>query len=788
LKHSIILELRKPIIDLHTKIRTIRTRDKVFIELVNPKLLIYPRIVYTKQSKELDIGLTPFIKAEDSGTLTTYSIALENFDQNLIDELCYTCNYFTLNPFSILSIDNVMGKLLKLYKVVPHEALEVIDLANYELYAKTVHPQHNHVLFLSNNGVLGRIVLVDTGISVEELHRCRKYCTGTYESFTTSVCVNNDIFTAVSSHVYGFSAKLNLEPYLLQINTSRIYGYIKNNVYFIKFGRRGFVFNLEYRYDTDSYYKIEDADPLAFIDEERVLALNSNNLLILVDTENNSSTVLNRYSHQDVVKFFVDPNHSRIAIITNNHLDIYNVDDTPTYVRIVANDVDSVTLAKDKLVVLKKDGVDVYYIDIGSSRLYIEKFATLPRYFADCTSLEDDIVLCIDRLGRITMFNIEKLLDLVPRIKVLNSVSGFNLYIFGEFTPLMINPVYEKSLIKIRASQFLLKSEEVDIEDILIPNIKLKPRPYRVLVELPKNFDVVKVLQVNDKHIILSKLEIVDHNLVLKYILDDYSRIDINTYVHPSLYLVKNVGNLEWGVYLDKVDIIKLKIDELLRLHQDQICLNKDMLEKNNINLSNTSLIAICNNILAKGICIDLSKCSKLLKLILEIDGKYVSMPVYNLCKPRVVFKDDIVEPYIMYNRGIYEVMLPRKCVEIQDTYFNVSESKIFLKISNRCRKVWGSVVIENSVLPVEPLRVKEVSIDVDWQHILSDYGLQIVVFETTGYMHQCTIPLTFENVMAIAMHIALKVAKMLGIRSSDIRVSSNVYENLYPVSNKNTN
>jgi len=728
----------------------------------------------------LNIGLSPFIKVCNDGALNVYSIALENTEQNFEEKMCNTCNYFTLGSSSVIAIDKVMNKVLKLYKVIPHRTINIEDLSKHELYVKAFQPQYNYALFLNDKGILGRIAILNNGISIESLHHCQKYNVSKCELFNVFVCIDSSIFTAISSHVYGFSTELNAENRLRSIDISKIYGYIKNNVYFIKFGRKGFILNLASPDELNKYYEVEDVEPIAFINDGNILALDNNSMLILMDLENNNSIILNRVRWQNVVEYSTDSSYNFIAVVTDDSIYIYNIQGTPTYARIPTNDASSVVLAKDKFMVFRKNYIDLYYIDINPSHLYIEKIATMSKLFTNCVPLEENLVLCIDRMGRIVLLDFEKLLDLVPKVKVLQSSSGSTLYILNGLTPLMINPAYENSLIRVKTNQCLLRVENSDVNDVLIPSIELKINPYRVFIEMPSEINKVQIIQINDKHIIVSKPNISDDKVPIKYFYS-YSSAKTSMYAKalPSLYAVKIYNNVEWGVHLGKVNLVKLDVNELLKYNQDKLCLNKDELEKisNTLSFRYPSLTAICSNTIIEGMCIDLSSCSKLLKLILEVEGRYISLPLHVFNKPRLVFKDDIFEPNIIYDHGTCQVVLPKKCIELQNAYLNIFESKVFLKIDNRCRNIWGIAIAENNIFLIKPQSRDAISIAIDWSHIVSDNGIQILIFEATGYVHRYTIPFTFKDILTIVINTALKIAKMLGIRSSDIKVPSNVYE-----------
>lgn len=799
MKDFAVIEFRKPIISGDgLKFKTYKIEDKVLVELLHSRLLVHPSIVYDLHSKFLNIDLAPFIKIGDDRTLTTYSIAVEDLVMEPSPVTCSVCKYVVLDSASIIALDSITGKPLKILKVVPYVGVKVLDMLNHNIYIRALHPQYTYALYLSDKGAIGKVVAADAEAYIEEILLCSKYRTREYKNHTLSLCFSSDkIYATVGSNIYGFHVELSNHTSNNDVDLDKVHGYSLNNLCFIKLGRKGYVCKLKNISSADTCYEVENVYPLAFLSDDVLVALESNNSLFLLDLNRKHIDIITKVYPSKLLGHFIDLKHKYIVLTYDDGMYIHSIEDKPVYVKIKDNSVLASVLANDKLLVFKKSCIDLYEVDVRSNHIYIEKLFSSPNYITSCTTLEEDIVLCVDRKGRLIIEQVEKLFKIIPMVKILRNNGGITLNSYGDLIPLLVNPIYEDSLFRVRSDNCFLRLDNLNnFDEVFSYNIKPKDVSFsNTFNEIPKDLNNLRILLLRDRYFILgspAKQSLGDFKLtIFDY---DYSKQDRKVtltrernYVrgntgfsskYTKVYVVKNSELIEWGISVNKSSIQSIDVDKIIRYNGNRLCLASENLENIFIQHKDLSLTALCSNTIMKGFCVDISSCERLLKILLEVGDVSLSLPIQFLTTPKISFEDGYSQAVVTFKQGVQHIILPSKCVELTYASLNLLNSIVTLRITNKCHNVGGTVAVEDTILFVEPNEEKEVKIRINLNHILNDSGLQINILESNGNSRWYTLSTDLKHVIPKAISIALKIAKIVGIRSSAIKIPNNVFEN----------
>ncbi|MEM1526856.1 MAG: hypothetical protein QXZ41_04445 [Ignisphaera sp.] len=791
----VVIEFKKPIINNNDlKLKTYSVEGNILVELLHSKLLVHPSIVYDLQNKTLNIDLAPFIKVEDDETLMVYSIALEDISIEPPPITCNVCKYIVLDPASIIALDRAMGKPIKVFRVVPCTGVKIFDMLNHNFYTKALHPQRTHVLYLTDEGVLGKIIATNSEAYVEEVLQCTKFIVREYKNYTLSLCFSSDKnYAVLSNNVYGFNIELPNPIHFNDIDGfGEVYGYLLNNLCFIKLGRKSYSCKLRSISPAEICCEVENIHPLAFLSDDVILAVEPNNSLFLLDLNRGRINVLTKISPRKLLNHFIDFKHKYIALTYNDSIFIYYAEDKSVYTKIKVGNALASILANDKLLVFRRDYIDLYGVDVSPHHIYVEKLFSAPKYVTSCVTLEENNVLCMDRKGRFLITQVDKLFETLPTVRILRSSLGITMYSYGDLTHLLINPIYEDSLFRVNSSGFFLHLDNFNnFNEVFLYNIKPKDAPFNsTLDEIPRDLENLKILLLGEKHLILgsSTKQYLD-NTMLKVFDYGYSKSRCTTLPKDKeqnnfdnvigsakVYIVKTSEFIEWGVSIDESNIEFLDTDKILSYNKGILCLASENLKSLPAPHNELSLVALCSNTIMKGSCIDMNSCEKLLKVFLEVGGTGLSLPIQSLTKPITVFRDDDNKVIVTFNQGVQYVVLPRRCVELVYASLDMLHSIVTLKITNKCNNIGGTIVVENNVSFVEPNGEKEIKMHVDLNHILSDGGLQILILESNGSIRQYTLPTNLKNVIPRAVNIALKIAKVVGIKSSAVKVSNRIF------------
>lgn len=792
MNNFVVIEFKKPIINNNDlKLRTYSTEGNILVELLNSKLLVHPGIVYDLQNKTLNIDLAPFIKVEDE-TLMAYSIAIEDSFSEPPPITCNVCKYVILDPASVIALDRTTGRPIKVLRVVPYAGVKVFDMLNHNLYMKALHPQYTHALYLTDEGVLGKVVATSSEAYVEEVLRCAKFRVQEYKNYILSLCFSGDKnYAIISNNIYGFNIELpNPIRYNTVDNFGEVYGYLLNNLCFIKLGRKGYSCKLKGISSAEICYEVENIHPLAFLSDDVVLAVEPNNSLLLLNLNRERINVLTKITPRKLLSHFIDFKRKYIVLTYDDGIFIYHAEDRSVYTKIKVDNALASILANDKLLVFRRNCIDLYGVDVSLRHIYVEKLFSAPKYITSCVTLEENNVLCVDKKGRLLITQIEKLFETLPTARILRSNLGTTMYSCGDLAHLLINPVYEDSLFRVNSSSFFLHLDNLNnFNEMFSYNFKPNDEPFNsTLDEIPRDLENLKILLLGDKHLILeSSAKKPLDNTMLKVFDYSYSKSQgatspkeqnsfDNTIGSSKVYIVKTSEFIEWGISIDEQNIHLLDIDEILSYNKGILCLASESLKNLFVPHDKLSLVALCSNTIMKGSCIDMSSCEKLLKVFLEVGGTGLSLPIQSLTKPITMFRDDNNKVTVTFNQGVQHIVLPRRCVEPTYANLDMLHSIVTLRITNKCNNIGGTIVVEDNILFVEPNSEKEVKMRIDLNHILSDGGLQITIFESNGGSQQYTLPTNLKHVISRAVNIALKIAKILGIKSGAIKVPNHVF------------
>jgi len=813
---NLVVEFKEKVLEPEkTLIRSYRTHDAVLLELRHHKLLVHPPIEYYVCDELLNIGLAPFIKTDDDEGFSLYSIALEGNSVNKSSSIprCTTCKFVILNPTAVLVIDSVTGKILRALEASPDGTLSSIDVHDYNIYSKTVHPLRDSAVVLTKGDEVLKLTINNSNIAIENIRKCRDHVVGKGKFHTTLLCLEEDPYVITSSNVYGFDSLLDLGFDFRNsdntVFTKDIDGYLINNIHFVEINSRCYIKRLDSKTHYDEWYTVERFRPLAFMNNSKIagLFLDTNALALL--------EVSKRHTHAESIAK-IDPNHllevqvdvenNTIVLTYSNYVYVFNVTDEPVFVRIrPEDDAYSALIAYDKLLVFCKKGIYVYEIDVSSRQIYAEKMLYMPKYLMRCTKLVKDKLFCIDKLGRIIVAQLDELTSsIIPTVRPLRDSLGVSIYVNDLTSWYTTMPVYENRVTRIMSHHHVLS---LGAENYLDQLVLFRYRGFSTNRFVNRKVTVNELERLRDIHIVIlgSKImPIIPNPSLLPYKNVYVACVNgtdiVNASSHHSLpysdtrspenpktckdlrlFLVGIKDFIEWGLSIDKSKIVSTN-NTVLTINGSKICLvNKT---SNTLStLGPTILMAICSNGIVKGSehCLDLNSCKRLLKILLELSNfkTVLPLPIENIVNMKRTSIDNADTVSLTYMQGTPQILMPRKCVDVAQAIISIDKLRplISLVVRNRCKNVGATIIAGTNVVFLGPDKVVNISTPLDVDEIISDQGFRITIFESTGTAETFVIPTSLSQIMLMAVSIALKIAKIMGARNNVVKAISDIHQ-----------
>lgn len=798
-----IIEFKKCVLDpYNVKLRKYKFDRSIFIRVHCNNILLHPPIVYNTIDKSLDIGLAPFVKIGNSGILNFYSIAFEELQENTITSSSNNHNLLTLDDTSILVIDTATNKASNIIRAsVDKGVIECIGLDNYNIYIKAAHSLNNYVVYLSTDGYLYKLSLNHSHPLIEPLFRCDASAISKYGIYTTTLCTyGTKTYAFIANKIYGTS--IEIDERIPPKSSDHVYGYIYNNLCFVKIGHRYFVARLG---GKNIYHYINDVEPLAILGKNSIVGISANNALVLLDLDKGNLNVIAKLDVKNLLDIYIDDFTNNIALTYNNSIYIFNLINRPVYLKLKANEVYSTTLVNDLLLIFRRNYIDIYRVDITPHRIYLEHLTSIPRYFIECIGLDKSNIMCIDRLGRMVAGDFKKvILDMEFNFISLRCSIGTAVYVHGHLIPILLGNTYNSSLQRISANDTLIVVAQHDvpahnvISTIFKANRSSLQQNNNAVIDIPEIDSTYILLTNNNAYIVSSDNSKYKHMYLA--ILDGSKAIKKQFNIRQNIrerfleltkdglqvYLSGEHDIIEWGIGIEDSNLITLDLHNNLIINDKNICLSRDVSEVvRRLDGSVVGFLAICSNTILeqKGLCLSLSECKKLLRLFLVIytnSGiRYISVPIDAITISKSYYVD-ISYVSSTYAQGTQRILLPRKCVDIADAriYLELRALAVELKFVNHCQNVGATVVINDNVLFLGPAEKRDIKLDIGIDNFIDDGGIQIVIYESTGNALRYSVPLDLQQIMARAYVLALKVAKIFGIKYG-YEVLDNVYKGL---------
>lgn len=793
-----VIEFRKNMIGLREcKLKIYRHGANNLLNLRGSRLFIHPPIVYDLIHNNISIGIAPFvITTDNNSSLMLYSIGLEETQDNTnIIQYNDYYNIHLLDNSSLLLVDPIIDKAMKIINISMDKGnISYIDLSNLNIYTKTVHPLGDYIAYLSNNGTIYKLSLENLQPKTELLYQCNVHSIGRFYEYNLTLCQHRSRLHAfLSNKVYGTYIEINENT---NIVNNDVYGYMVNNLWFINIGNIGYVARLGEKIPLTS---ISNIKPLAILDNDSILGISSNNLLSVYTNNKNNIDIdsVAKIDFHNMLDLSIDLQSYNVVLTYDDCIYLFNLLDNPKYVRLKVNNTQTAIPINDLLIIFRKHCIDIYRVDISARRIYVEGLLSIPRYYTRCVSLGKKKVMCIDKFDRIVIGGVEDFfLNSNYNFVILRDTTGITGYIDNYFMSLALDNIVNTNVIRrLSNNNYLVTLDFIDILKSMSSNMSMIHRlKDRVLTSIP-NTKNVYILMVDKETKIISKdnnikeysylatiagSSTIKKNISLSQINNIIPNEPINN--NTRVYLAREQGIIELGIAVEKQNIITINADDVLTTNNKAVCLSKNMIDRLQDIAKSLIMTAICSNTILRNedICIDLTLCERILKLILEINTElsntYITLPINILAVPKNYYIDDD-KISIAYDKVVPLITLPKNCIEIYNTQLYLeADTRISIDLVNRCRYIGATIIIRSIPLFLEPRKKKHIEINIDLNDIISDIGIPIVVYETTGIILTYFIKIPLQKLIAKTYSIALKIAKVLGIKDA-YKIHSYVYE-----------
>ncbi len=780
-----IIEFKKSILSPLTRIKTYSFQsNKILIHLDNPtSLLTHPYIQYIDNANALVFSLAPFT-IRNKNTLSLYNIILDQLSNNSINIECNRCKAFLLDGNSILIVDNITKQPLKIAIGSYSRGIEIENIdQSISLSFDILYPFYEFGYFISStNNLIYKVTIKYGSLNTEEFIRCRGIENVSYGKDKVTICFNDSesillATNGIYSVEYSIRKKIeNSKPIDIKMFTNDIY---------IKFDALGgFIFKKD-----GNIIRIglsEDFEPLGVLEDDNIIGI-LHNILSIVNIEKNSTTAIAKIDTNNLVDLYINEYSNKISVTYNDHITLFDVNEKPIFIDIPCiKPLHSIPI-DNYLIVFLQNEIRIYFIDKTSNRIYFEHIATIPRNLVRCTAVSRTNVLCIDRIGRLVLANIEKL------IKLLNSLSSIKIIrnhypnsstiIVPEYMP--ITPIkfgYHqnidytihrldsfKAIIMINHEEIKIKETPIEIDGIfghINTIIKLNDN-----IRAINNYEDVKILHKisimnteylfidpplshNTKIVPLSNIR--DIKIVKPFIIK-VSKDKDN--LKGIIAIAKELKGVRFGMFMEDSNSIT-DISNNVKMFSNRICVNALDLIEAKVYCSNSIHII-------KSGCITLDKCHNLLAvhLVVHIDGNSIEipLPLDKFVKVRNIYKDKSSLNLLHTNEFI--ITIPSTCISIDNPMIIFKENSTILSIrlTNKCNNVYINILTSNSSYILLPQESKSVDIKIDINTLIRGYEYLAIIEPGGNKVLLFSLPLDY--IIVLGAKTALKMLNLLGLK-----------------------
>ncbi|MEM4465509.1 MAG: hypothetical protein QXJ56_00055 [Ignisphaera sp.] len=801
-----LLELRKDIIDPYKTSMHIYLTDRVaLLRLRGTYLISHPFIAYSYNGFPF-ISSAPFVyRYRDS--INAYNTVMDQYALDPLRIDYSDCRVYPLNISSaiVTNFDNIP---LSIISSSIDRGLEVKPIDGIAT-GVDVYPIgfENRVVFLdgNRNQKIYKMVVKDTDIEFIEHCYCDSLSALRHNHYKALVCFNSNTEASVliSDGLYGIEFPLDRD---ISISSNAIL-YLYSNIAYIELSNNGVI----------AYYKNGLCNTIEFNRHLKPLALLSNNSILgfaknfltlySIDEKREFSLISTRL--EDVYNVSVDPHRNLALLSTSKGIYIFDLDNL-SFVMIPSSRRVLGYISGDYMVLLRGDSIEIYFIEMGSS-IHLERILSSHSYIARCSSIGKGIITCIDRIGRIAFIDlryIDRYIDRHPHL--LRDVStnvSVALPDAALHTPLKFEgyrelPYSIHRVDSLRSIATIAIDSRFGNSDTFSLGIQGLLREYRVSISRNRKIEVhskrppeiqlhkmyivnreasssivipPKSLgeAINGKTFLLVKeggiVRGVFKNGIVKFDVD--SRISAN----DSIYVAKEVGNAILGQMIKSSYINIIDMDSIVNTISNakggnvSICIDTAPLERADMELS--SIEVICSNrvIRSSSSCTDISPCNDILAILVEVA----------LDRQR----KDTTTILLQYNRKFYtefteglnlqlskdphlRVRIPHRCMYNDNTHLRYNNGlKIHVNIINRCTDLPIHIISQDSLHRIEPGKALRLELPFNLDEIIKGYTNFIVI--EPGSMKLIRIDIPLKNLILYTNRIALKIATLLGIRSS---------------------
>jgi len=435
-----VIEFRKNILSPLTRIKTYSFQSsKTLVYLDNPNsLLTHPYIQYIDDANTLIFSLAPFT-LQNKNTISLYNIVLDQILGSSIDIECNGCKAFLLNGNSILIVDNITKQPLKIAIGSYSKGIEIQNIdPSIALSFETLYPFYEFGYLTSNtNNLIYRVSVKHDSLDIKEFIRCKSIRNAVEGKNRVTICSkDSDNILLVTNGIY--SAEYNIRE---NIGDAKPIGVkmFTNSIY-IKFDTIGGVI---FRKDGDMIRiglgLSKEFEPLGVLEDNNIIGV-VHDVLTIVNTEKNSITTITKINTNDLIDLYINEYNDRISVTYKDRITLFDISEKPVFIEIPCIKPLYSMPIDNYLIVFLQNEIRIYLIDKTSNRIYLEHIASLPRNLVHCTNISRANMLCIDRIGRLIIADIEKLIKLSNSLSIIktirNSHSNTSTILVPDYMPL----------------------------------------------------------------------------------------------------------------------------------------------------------------------------------------------------------------------------------------------------------------------------------------------------------------------------------------------------------------
>lgn len=801
-----ILELRKNIIDPYKTSMHIYLIDRVaLLRLRGAYLISHPFIAYSYDVFPF-VSSAPFVyRYRDS--INAYNTVMDQYALDPLRIDYSDCKAYPLNISSaiVTNFDNIP---LSIISSSIDKGLEIKPVDSIAT-AVDVYPIvfENRVVFLdgNHNQKIYKMVIKDTDIEFAEHYHCNSLSALRHNHYKALVCFNGNTEASVliSDGLYGIEFSLDRG---ISIPSNVIF-YLHLNIAYVELSNNGVI----------AYYKNGLCNTIEFNRHLKPLALLSNNSILgfvknfltlySIDEEKEFSLISTRL--EDVYNISVDPHRNLALLSINNGIYIFDLDNL-SFIMVPSSRRVLGYISGDYMVLLKGASIEIYFIEMGSS-IHLEKILSSHSHIARCSSIGKGLIACIDRIGRIVFIDlryIDRYIDQHPHLlrDVSTNVSvilpdtalhaplkfeGYRELPYSihrvdslrSIATIAIDSRFSNSNTFSLGIQGLLREYKVSISRNREIKVHSKRPPE---IQLHKMYIINREASssivippkplgeaVNGKTFLLVKegraVKGVFKNGIVKFDVD--SKVSAN----DSIYVANEVGNIVLGQMVRSLHINVIDTDNIVNTISNakgnnmSICIDTTPLKRADMEFSGIEVICSNRVIRSSSSCTDINPCDDILAILIEVA----------LDRQR----GDTTTILLRYNRKFYtefteglnlqlskdshlRVRIPHRCMYADNTYLRYNDGlKIHTNIINRCADLPIHIISQDSLHRIEPGKALRLEFPFDLDEIIKGYTNFIVV--EPGNIKLIRIDIPLKNLILYTNRVALKIATLLGVRSS---------------------